>query len=90
MVSQVLQMRVFRERLEGFGQVRDTGVLIYWPHGFGDFVFLATILPFLEPSNRYFITRFGDNNTAVFDGCELLTPLYLGFDSTACQDGTKF
>jgi hypothetical protein len=74
----------------GFRELKHTNVLIYWPHGFGDWVFLGYVLPFLESSNRYFITRFGDDSTALFDGCQWVTPLFVGLNSTHCDDGGAF
>ena len=90
MKTRPYECRVFRSAEDGFENVRDAAVLIYWPHGFGDFVFLSTILPLLEPSNRYFITRFGDHNTAVYEGCAAATPLYVGHNETRCGDGADF
>jgi hypothetical protein len=90
MITRKVELRVFRGAATGFSTVQHSGVLLYWPHGFGDFVFLSTIVPLLEPTNRYFITRFGDDNSAVFDGCDFVTPLYLGFDSAVCGHGKKF
>ena len=52
MQTRPYECRVFRSAEDGFENVRNAAVLIYWPHGFGDFVFLSTILPLLEPSNR--------------------------------------
>ena len=75
--------RVFREERDGFGDLRDANVLIYWPHGFGDWVFLSYLLPLLEPSNRYFICRYGDHNTSVMDGSAWVTPLYAGANDGA-------
>lgn len=90
MLSRPREMQVYRRDNDGFGKVRNTNVLIYWPHGFGDWVFLGYIIPFLDQSNRYFITRFGDDNTALFDGCPSVTPLYMGLNSNHCGDGGDF
>ncbi len=90
MVMKPFETRVFRASDDGFPNVRGAKVLIYWPHGFGDFVFLSYLLPLLEPSNRYFITRWGDDNTAVFDGCAWVRPLYVGQNSAHCRDGADF
>ncbi|MEX3815492.1 hypothetical protein AB3X96_35540 [Paraburkholderia sp. BR13439] len=73
-----------------FRDVRNSNVLIYWPHGFGDWIHLAAVLPFLETSNRYWITRYGDDNVSIFDSHESVTPVYLGFNSTQCDDGGDF
>ena len=87
MTTAPLDLEVFQRDEDRFGEVRGRRVLIYWPHGFGDFVFL---LPLLEPSNRYYVTRWGDANTALFDGCAGATPMYLGMNSTHCGDGVDF
>ena len=90
MKTRPYECRVYRSAEDGFPAVRDTAVLIYWPHGFGDWVFLSHILPLLEPSNRWFVTRFGDDNTSLYDGCASATPLYLGHNETRCGDGADF
>ena len=90
MKTKSFECEVYRSWKDKFCEVRDSGVLIYWPHGFGDWVFLSSILPLMEPSNRYFVTRFGDHYTAVYDGCPAVTPLYLGHNKTRCGDGSDF
>ena len=72
------RMRVFRHDNEGFRSLKNANILIYWPHGVGDFVFLGYILPLLEPTNRYWVTRFGDDMVSVMEGNELITPIYTG------------
>ncbi len=90
MKTRPYECRVYRSAEDSFPAVRDSAVLIYWPHGFGDWVFLSHVLPLLEPSNRYFITRFGDHSTALYDGCRIATPLYVGHNETRCGDGADF
>jgi hypothetical protein len=58
--------RLFDERGRRFSQLRNANVLIYWPHGFGDFVHLGYLLPLFEPSNRYWIARYGDDFSALY------------------------
>jgi len=58
--------------------IPEENVLIYWPHGFGDLVGLGYVLPLLEPSNRYWITRFGDDYISIMDGSEYVTPIFVG------------
>src|SRR6516225_3733653 len=70
--------RVFSGDREGFYQIKNARVLIYFPHGFGEWVQLSYVLPLLEPSNRYWITRIGDNNVSVLEGNTYVTPVYLG------------
>jgi len=74
----VIKMRVLNERGGHFAALRNSTVLIYWPHGLGDWVHLGTILPLLEPSNRYFVTRFGDDFVSVIEGNAYARPLYSG------------
>jgi hypothetical protein len=88
--TQPWRARVFSHERGGFSDVRDGNVLIYWPHGFGDWVQLSYILPFLERSNRYWITRYGDDNVSVLEGHASVTPVYLGINSTHCGDGKLF
>ncbi len=73
-----------------FRDVRGANVLIYFPHGLGDWVQLAYALPLLETSNRYWITRFGDDNVALMEGHPTVTPVYLGLNGTQNGDGTAF
>lgn len=73
-----------------FKDLCNANVLIYWPHGFGDWVFLSYVLPFLEPTNRYWITRFGDDTVALMEGNEWAIPVYLGTNSPHCDDGAAF
>lgn len=73
-----LSLPVYDERGGAFAKLRNRRVLIYWPHGLGDFVHLSLIIPFLDPSNTYFITRFGDDFAHLYDGCERVMPLYSG------------
>ncbi|GAC1502000.1 MAG: hypothetical protein NVS1B14_06600 [Vulcanimicrobiaceae bacterium] len=83
-----MRYRVFGERDRGFQTLRGTRVLIYWPHGLGDWVHLSTIIPMLEPSNQYFITRFGDDYVAAFDGHATVAPLFSGVHRIS--DGSDF
>jgi hypothetical protein len=67
-VSATLRVRGVREDRGRFAAIRDARVLIYWPHGLGDWVHLGVVLPLLEPSNAYAITRFGDDYVSVMEG----------------------
>ena len=84
------EARVFTEDVGHFASVTNSNVLIYFRHGFGDWVHLSCILPLLDPSNRYWITRFGDDYTSVLEGSDYVTPIYLGSNSIHCGDGTAF
>lgn len=81
-----LRYRVVDERGGRFAALRGSNVLIYWPHGLGDWVHLSFILPMLEPSNRYWITRFGDDFVSVLDGNEYARTTHSGIN--AISDGT--
>lgn len=67
-----------REDRGRFAAQRDRRVLIYWPHGFGDWVHLGYVLPLLEPSNAYAVTRFGDDYVSLMENDPLVTPLLSG------------
>lgn len=82
-----LRLRVVDERRGRFAALRDSTVLIYWPHGLGDWVHLSVILPMLEPSNRYFITRFGDDFVSVLDGNSYLRTIHSGVNEIS--DGSE-
>ena len=78
MSVQHLRLPVYDERNGAFAKLRNERVLIYWPHGFGDFVHFGYVLPLLDTSNTYFITRFGDDFVHLYDGAQGVTPLYSG------------
>ena len=73
-----LEMPVYSDDGRAFGAVMNRRVLIYWPHGFGDFVHLSFVVPLLEPSNEYFVTRFGDDFVHLYDCGERVLPLFSG------------
>ena len=64
-----LRVRALREDRGRFASLRDARVLIYWPHGLGDWVHFGVLAPLLEPSNAYAITRFGDDYVSLYEGC---------------------
>lgn len=68
-------LRAMREDRGRFASLRDTRVLIYWPHGLGDWVTFGGLAPFLEPSNAYAITRFGDDYVSIMEGNAIVEPL---------------
>jgi len=68
--------------------VKNRRVLIYWPHGLGDFVHLSLVVPLLEPSNTYYLTRFGDDFVHLYDEGERVLPIFSG--SRAPGDGSAF
>ncbi|HET6274531.1 MAG TPA: hypothetical protein VFE16_01170 [Candidatus Cybelea sp.] len=73
-----LTLRAVREDRGRFAALRDRRVLIYWPHGFGDWVTFGVVAPLLEPSNRYAIVRFGDDYVTVAEGCAGVEPILSG------------
>lgn len=81
--------RVYVENGNNFRNVQKSNVLIYFRHGFGDLVTFSSILPLLEPSNRYWVTRFGDDYTSILDG-SAFSPVYLGSTSIKCSDGGAY
>lgn len=70
--------RAMREDRGRFAAVRGQRVLIYWPHGLGDWTHLGAILPLFEPSNAYAIARFGDDYSSIMEGNRIATALYSG------------
>lgn len=83
-----LRLPVFDERHGAFAALRDRRVLVYFPHGLGDFVHFSYVAPLLEPSNRYFITRFGDDFVHLYDENSVVTPLPSG--TARPTDGREF
>lgn len=73
-----MRLPVYDERKGAFARLRGRRVLLYWPHGLGDFVHLGHVVPLLESSNEYFITRYGDDFVHLYDGAEGIRPLYSG------------
>ncbi len=82
-----LSLPVLREDRGRFAALRDSRVLIYWPHGLGDWVHFGGVLPLLEPSNTYGITRFGDDYVSLMEGSAPIEPLFSGVRSP--QDGAS-
>jgi hypothetical protein len=76
----VIRVRAMREDRGRFAALRDSRVLVYWPHGLGDWATLSVIAPLLEPSNAYAIARFGDDYTSIMEGDRIFTPLSSGVD----------
>lgn len=67
--------RAMREDRGRFARVRGARVLIYWPHGLGDWTHLGAILPLLERSNAYAVTRFGDDYVSLMEQSPYVRPL---------------
>jgi hypothetical protein len=72
-----------REDRGRFAALRDSRVLIYWPHGLGDWVHFGAIAPLLEPSNAYAMTRFGDDYVSIMEGKAPVMPLFSGVTAPA-------
>lgn len=73
-----LSVRAMREDRGRFAALRDARVLMYWPHGLGDWATFSTIAPLLEPSNAYAIVRFGDDYVSFMEGHPTVAPLTSG------------
>jgi len=67
-----------REDRGRFAALRNRRVLIYWPHGLGDWIHLGAVAPLLEPSNAYAITRFGDDYVSAMEGNPIVQTLFSG------------
>lgn len=83
-----LKLPVYEERRGRFARLHDANVLIYWPHGLGDWAHLSRIVGLLEPSNRYAVTRYGDDYVALFEGNPYARPIYSG--TRAISDGSPY
>jgi hypothetical protein len=83
--STQLWLPAVREDRGRFAALRDERVLIYWPHGFGDWVHFGGVLPLLEASNAYAITRIGDDYVSLMEGCSGVVPIFSG--ARAPSDG---
>jgi hypothetical protein len=66
-----------------FAGINEARVLVYWPHGLGDWTHLSVIAPLLEPTNSYAVTRFGDDYVSLMEGNALLQPLWSGVRAPA-------
>jgi hypothetical protein len=73
-----MRLRAVREDRGRFAALRDSRVLVYWPHGLGDWATLSVVAPLLEPSNAYAIARFGDDYASIMEGDRIFTPLWSG------------
>ena len=82
-----LQLVAMREDRGRFAALRDRRILIYWPHGLGDWVHFGFIAPLLEPSNAYAITRFGDDYVTLMEGNGIVVPILS--DVRAPTDGSE-
>lgn len=76
-----MRAAVYDERGGAFARLRGKRVLIYWPHGFGDFVHFGYVAAHLSDENVYRIARFGDAFTHLYDGNLHVAPLYTGIVS---------
>lgn len=84
------EARIITHDRGSFAKTRNAKVLIYFRHGLGDWVTLSYILPLLDRSNRYWITRFGDDYTSVMQSSDYVTPIYLGSNTIQCGDGKAY
>jgi hypothetical protein len=80
-----LTLRAMREDRGRFAGLRGERAFMYWPHGLGDWVHLAAILPLFEPSNAYAIARFGDDYSCILENNRYVR--VLGSGCRALGDG---
>jgi hypothetical protein len=80
-------IRALREDRRRFAELRERRILIYWPHGLGDWVHFGYVAPLLDDSNAYAITRFGDDYVSVLEGSPLVRALFSGVRAPA--DGAE-
>jgi hypothetical protein len=76
-------IRAMREDRGRFAALREQRILIYWPHGMGDWVHFGHVAPLLDDSNAYAITRFGDDYVSVLEGSQLVRALSSGVRAPA-------
>ena len=60
-------------------QLNNENILIYFPHGLGDWVMFNNITPFLN--NNIFMSRYGDNYSSIMEDSEKITPIYCGVNN---------
>lgn len=84
-----VRVRLFDERAMRFAKLRNARVLIYWPHGFGDFVHLGYLLPLLDASNQYWIARYGDDFSELYRENRFAATLRTGLRSIENPFGTS-
>jgi hypothetical protein len=87
-LSHLTVERAMREDRRRFAGVRDSRVLIYWPHGLGDWTHLGVLGPLLEPSNTYAVARFGDDYSSLMEGNRFFATLSSGV--CAPSSGSEF
>jgi hypothetical protein len=80
-------VRALREDRGRFAALRERRILIYWPHGMGDWVHFGYVAPMLDDSNAYAITRFGDDYVSVLEGNPIVRALSSGIRAPA--DGAE-
>ena len=76
-------IRALREDRRRLAALRERRILIYWPHGLGDWVHFGYVAPLLDDSNSYAITRFGDDYVSVLEGSPLVRALFSGVRAPA-------
>lgn len=72
-------------------ELRDANIVIYFPHGLGDWVMFSCVAPFLNcNNNQLYITRFGDDYVSLQNNSNTLRPLYSGLPNVHCNDGHDY
>lgn len=82
-----MRLPVIREDRGRFAALRIKRVLIYWPHGLGDWIHFGAVAPLLEQSNAYAITRFGDDYVSAMEGNAIVQPLFSGVQAPSDGSG---
>ncbi len=77
-ISTYAPIRAMREDRGRFAALRESRVLIYWPHGLGDWVHFGYVAPLLDDSNAYAITRFGDDYVSMLGESPPVRALFSG------------
>jgi hypothetical protein len=85
-----LTLPVYGRECGTFRELLDARILVYFPHGIGDWAQFAYLLALLEPSNRYWMTRYGDDFVALIDGCGFAGAAYTGVSSVDNDFGGAF
>lgn len=90
MLTRRQNIRVMSHEVGDFSSMSGHNILIYLPHGFGDWIHFSHVLPYLNRSNNYWMTRFSDDTVALMDGSGYCKPFYLGVKSANCDNGGTF
>lgn len=82
---QITVIKSFREAATLNGE----RILVYFPHGLGDWVMFNSIVQFLSKNNEVFLTCFGDDYVSIQEG-SIIKPAYSGINNPHTEDGSVF